>query len=104
MKKWHVLILALVLPLAVFLNVWQVFRYKRLEDEIASLEDRQQELIEKNKNIIAGISVLQSPQRLEELAKEELELQKIEPGRLIRIQTEEKESSDGTEDGNGEDD
>lgn len=89
MKRWYVLVIALILPLAAFSNVWQVFRYRQLEKDIAALEDRQQELIEKNKRLIAGISVLQSPQRLEELAAEELGLEKIEPGRLIRIRTEE---------------
>lgn len=93
MKRWYLLLLAIILPVAVFLNVWQVFRYKQLENEIAALEDRQQELIEKNKRIIAGISVLQSPQRLEELATEELDLRKIEPGELIIIETE-KDSKD----------
>ena len=93
MKRWYLLLLAIILPVAVFLNVWQVFRYKQLENEIVALEDRQQELIEKNKRIIAGISVLQSPQRLEELATEELDLRKIEPGELIIIETE-KDSKD----------
>lgn len=94
MKRWYILLIALLLPAAAFFNVWQVFRYRELEKEIASLEDRQQELIEKNKQLIAGISVLQSPQRLEELAADELELEKIEPGRLIRILTKKKEDAD----------
>jgi cell division protein FtsL len=101
MKRWYVLLIAVLLPLAAFLNVWQVFRYRELEKSIAALEDRQQELIEKNKRLIAGISVLQSPQRLEKLAVEELELEKLGPGRLIRIRTPEgekeadKEAPDG---------
>jgi cell division protein FtsL len=91
MKRWYVLLIAVLLPLAAFLNVWQVFRYRELEKSIAALEDTQQELIEKNKRLIAGISVLQSPQRLEKLAAEELELEKLGPGRLIRIRIPEAE-------------
>ena len=94
MKRWIVLILVIVIPAAAFLNVWQVFRYKQLENEIVRFEDRQQELLEKNRRLIAGMSVLQSPQRLDQLAEMELGLQKIEPGKLIRILRMERSDSD----------
>ena len=97
----YILLIAILLPVAAFSNVWQVFRYKQLEKEISALEDRQQELIEKNKRLIAGISVLQSPQRLEKLATEELDLEKMEPGSLIRIRIPEKQGETAEEGSDG---
>ena len=94
MKRWLILVLVIVIPAAAFLNVWQVYRYRQLERDITELEDKQLELIEKNRRLIAGMSVYQSPQRLEQLAEGELNLRKIEPGMLIRIQTKEKDETD----------
>jgi len=93
-RRYFLLVLAFLLPAAAFVNVWQVHRYRQLEQEIARLEERQLEIIEKNRRLIAGMSVYQSPGRLEELAKEELELQKLEPGRLILIERKEKDKEE----------
>ncbi len=84
MKRWYLLLFLLV-PLAVFANVMQVFRYKQLEKEIQTLYAEQAELVESNKRLITGIAVLRSPRRLEIIAEEELGLEKLEPGELIRI-------------------
>jgi cell division protein FtsL len=85
MRRWYLLLLIVLIPVVAFANVWQVFRYKQLENCIKQLEAVQKEYIEKNKRLIAGIAVLQSPRRLEEIAREELGLSKLEPGRIIRI-------------------
>lgn len=52
------------LPLLVFANVWYSYRYYELERQISDLEDQQQQLIERNKRLITGISILRSPGRI----------------------------------------
>lgn len=85
MSKRALILIFLTLPVFLFLNVWQVYRYKNLENAIEHLEEEQQEWVEKNKRLIAGIAVLSSPERLAELAEEDLDLEELPPGRLIRI-------------------
>ncbi|MDR1625261.1 MAG: septum formation initiator family protein [Spirochaetia bacterium] len=63
-----------LLPLLFCANVWQSFRYSSLKREIARLEAEQRDLLEKNKRNIAGISVLESPGRVDSLGREELGL------------------------------
>lgn len=85
MSKRALILIFLTVPVFLFLNVWQVYRYKNMENTIQKLEEEQQEWVEKNKRLIAGIAVLSSPERLAELAEEELDLEKLTPGKLIRI-------------------
>jgi cell division protein FtsL len=84
-SKRALILIFLTLPVFLFVNVWQVYRYKNLENTIEQLEEEQQEWVEKNKRLIAGIAVLSSPERLAKLAENDLELEKLTPGRLIRI-------------------
>lgn len=84
MKKL-LLIIAITVPVLLFLNVWQVHRYDTITEDIVALEDQQREWLERNKRMIAGITVFRSPERIERLAQEELDLKKIENGKLMRI-------------------
>jgi len=90
MRKKIVFLLLCTVPALVFLNIWEVFRFEDLKKSVAVLEQQQKEWLEKNKRIIAGIAVLSSPARIDMLAREELELQKLESGKLIRIEVNEK--------------
>ena len=94
MKRWYLLLLIVLIPVVAFANVWQVFRYKQLENSIKQLEAEQNDYIEKNKRLITGIAVLQSPGRLIKIAKEELDLKKLGPGKIIRIFISNKEEED----------
>jgi cell division protein FtsL len=62
-------LLIAALPLLVFANVWYAFTYYELERQIAETEDLQLELIERNKRLITGISILRSPGRIMEEAR-----------------------------------
>lgn len=75
---------SLTLPVFVFLNVWQVFHHRQVRSEIASLETEQREWLEKNKRVLAGIAVLSSPERIDNLARD-LGLQKNPRGRVLYI-------------------
>ena len=85
MKKKIALILLCTVPALVFLNVWEVFRFEELKSTVITLEAEQKEWLEKNKRMITGITVLNSPARIDMLAREELELEKTGVGDTIRI-------------------
>jgi hypothetical protein len=69
-KRRVILLIIFVIPVLLYLNVWQAFRYRVVETEIGLLEEQQQEWIEKNKKIIVGIEVLGAPSRVDTLAAE----------------------------------
>jgi len=85
MKKVLKTIGVLLLPLFLFLNVWQSFSYRMVESEISELEKQQKKLLEENKRLIIGIEFLRNPARLEKAAEEQLGMKRAEPERTIRI-------------------
>jgi len=85
MKRKWLLVLLCTIPLFVFMNVYQVFRYRAVKAEIGFLEAEQDELLENNKRVLAGIGVLKSPVRIDKLAAEELGLEKSDTGKALRI-------------------
>jgi cell division protein FtsL len=85
MKRMLILFLVLTVPAVVFLSVWQVFSFQQLETQVGSLEAQQKEWFEENKRKIIGIEYLSSPRRLDQIAREELDLKKMDPDKVIRI-------------------
>lgn len=86
MKKKLTAALIFFIPVLLFLSVWQSYRYDLLSREVADLEQMQKEIFEKNKKIVMGIEFLKSPFRINKIADEELELEKINPDRILRIE------------------
>jgi cell division protein FtsL len=84
-RRYIALTCIIVLPVALFLNVWQSFRYETLEREVGQLEEEQRDMIEENKRLIAGIAVLRSPARIQSLAESELELERGFPARTVYV-------------------
>jgi len=78
-------VLVLSIPLCLGLLVWQSNRYKNLAGELERLEQTQAEWIESNKRLIAGIGEYSSPQRIENIAKSELKLNKIPPEYFLQV-------------------
>ena len=74
MKRVLIVFLALTIPAMLCLRVWQVYRYQRLLSRMEELDREQRDWLERNKKLLAGISVLRSPSRIEELATERLGL------------------------------
>jgi len=86
MKKYLLLFLAvLTIPLFLALNAWQSTRYTELKMEMKRLEQAQADWIESNKRLIAGNAVLSSAQRIEHIAKTELEMVKIKPENVLLV-------------------
>jgi cell division protein FtsL len=78
----------LTIPLLLALNAWQSARYISLQREIGRLEEAQAEWVESNKRLIAGIAVLSSSERIENIAKKDLELDKIQPEHVLQVRIE----------------
>jgi cell division protein FtsL len=87
MKKrlFFLYFMVISIPLFLGLVVWQSNRYQNLQREISRLEQTQNEWVESNKRLIAGITEYSSPQRIEYLARNQLELQKIRPENLLQV-------------------
>jgi hypothetical protein len=75
---------AILVPGLMFLNAWQGWRYERLSDEVAALEDRQRELLESNRNAIAEIARERSTDNVERRARE-LGLVTADPSQVTNI-------------------
>ncbi len=87
MKKIIALAMTLVVPALIFVNAWQGYRYHMLSKEVSVLQDRQQELVEKNMGVIAQIAFEQSPGRVEEKAAA-MHLSLADQSRITRVTVE----------------
>ena len=85
MKKIFFYFMVLSIPLLLGLAARQSARYGDLERELGRLEKSQQEWIENNKRLIAGISLLSSPDRIEHIARDELGMEKKRPEEVLLI-------------------
>jgi cell division protein FtsL len=89
---WKRLLLHLAvitMPLFLALVVWQSTRYTDLEREIARLETVQEEWVESNKRLIAGIAMLSSSERIENIARNDPDLVRVKPEDILQIRIEE---------------
>ena len=80
--------LALTLPLFLGISIRQSRAYAALQREVRSLEVIQEEWIESNKRLIAGIALYSSPNRIEHIAAEELGLTKKQTEEIVQIRIE----------------
>ncbi len=85
MRRFLLAVSALLVPLLLFLNIWQGYRYERMRQEVSRLEEEQKNRLEDNKRLLAGIAVLSSPARIEKIAREDLGLKRLDPRRLLRV-------------------
>lgn len=85
-KGVAICLLAASIPLFLAVDGIQARRFAQLEGEIADLERKQADLVEENKNLITGISVLASADRIEEIASGELGMRPAESNEIIRVE------------------
>ena len=85
-KGVAICLLAASIPLFLAVDGVQARRFARLEQEIAQLERSQAEMVEENKNLITGISVLSSADRIEALASGQLGMRPAESSEIIRVE------------------
>jgi cell division protein FtsL len=84
-RKIILIVASCTVPVFFFLQVLTAYQYQVLDREVSVLEKEQKDWFEKNKKIIAGISVLRAPERIEKIARDELGLQKIDSSRIKRL-------------------
>jgi cell division protein FtsL len=94
-KRILLYFLTLTIPLCLGAAVWQSTRYTELTWEIEKLEAEQEEWLENNKRLIAGIAVLSSSERIENIAKNDLGLVKKSPEEVLQIKIEGGPEGDG---------
>ena len=86
MKRYFLLyLIVFTIPLFLGLLVWQSHRYQNLDRELARLEEAQEEWVESNKRLVAGIAEYSAPERIEQIATSRLALQKIRPEYLLQV-------------------
>jgi len=91
MIKRYLLIYLFAITIPIFLGiaVWQSVRYMELDRSTRRLEAAQKDWVENNKKLIAGIAVLSSSLRIEQIAVNDLGLLKIRPEDVLQIRIEE---------------
>ena len=89
-SKRCVLLYFFVLSIPFFLGIaaWQSVRYTELNRNVRNLEAVQEEWVSSNKKLIAGIAVLSSSARIEQIAVNDLGLLKIQPEDVLQIKIE----------------
>ncbi len=92
-KNVFVCILALAIPALLVLNVLQAKQYAQLENDTKEIECRQYEVIEQNKRLVAEISKLSSPDRIEWIATNNLQMEKASPEDIIRVEIKDKDKN-----------
>ncbi|MDR0387517.1 MAG: cell division protein FtsL [Treponema sp.] len=88
-------VLTLTIPLCLGAAAWQSAKYTELVWEIEKLESLQEEWVENNKRLIAGMALLSSPERIENIAKKDLNLIKKLPEDVLQIRIEGGPGGDG---------
>jgi cell division protein FtsL len=80
--------IVLSIPFFLGLTAWQSARYAELERETRRLEAVQEDWVESNKRLIAGIAVLSSSERIASVALHDLRLSKIRPEDVLQVRIE----------------
>jgi len=90
MNKRYWLLYFLVLTIPVFLGIvtWQSIRYSELNRNVRRLEAVQEDWVERNKKLIAAISILSSSGRIEQVAVQDLDLSKVLPENVLQVRIE----------------
>ena len=84
-RRFFFYCMILSVPVFLALTAWQSSRYGDLERELKKLEKTQEEWVENNKRLIAGITFLSTPERIEHIARDELGLQNKRPEEVLHI-------------------
>jgi cell division protein FtsL len=85
MKRIVLFVLVITMPLAAMAAVLQTQRFARLESDVRALNVRQELRIEENKSLLTDIAELSSPERIENIAKNDLMLEKKPPEDVLQV-------------------
>lgn len=85
-KKIVLFVLITSVPVYLCLQVWEVVRYRGLASEVRALQVEQEEWLDRNKKVLANITLFQSPERIEKLAKDSLNLEFLSAEEILRVE------------------
>lgn len=87
MIRRYALLYFFILSIPFFLGIvaWQSVRYTELDRSVRRLEAVQEDWVESNKKLIAGIAVLSSSGRIEQVAVRDLGLVKMRPEDVLQV-------------------
>ena len=85
MKRLWLSLMLVSVPLLIFLQVLQGYRYTITLEKMDSLEVMQLEKLEKNRKVLAGIAVYDAPARIYRVARDLLGLEEAEPKRVLQV-------------------
>ncbi|MFP4152192.1 MAG: hypothetical protein ACLFR8_04800 [Alkalispirochaeta sp.] len=77
--------LIVLIPVLFLANVRQSYRFSRLESRLQAVHREHLALLEENKRLIVGVAGLRSPDRIRDLAENELGLEAAPADRVERI-------------------
>ncbi len=76
---------AVTLPLFLMAVVVQQISYQDVERAVAAQEAQQDLWLEKNRKLLAGVTVLRSPQRIETLAQADPSLRQVGADHTVKV-------------------
>jgi hypothetical protein len=85
MKRIASAALCLAIPALLILNAWQGSRYGELLDQVSSLEQEQERLLQANQDTIARIAYEESPSQVEQRVARTQTLTPADPANVIRL-------------------
>ena len=85
MKKLLVAAAVVAVPLALVLGVAQARRFDDLRLRALSLEERQKDLIEENRKLVAALATLGSRERVAEALEGDPDVVPVTPGSTLEI-------------------
>lgn len=86
MNRKLLLFCAATLPVFLAAVVLQTIQYQDLRRVVAAQEKEQDSWVEKNRKALAGVTVLRSPERIEDLAEKDPGLKVVGADRTVKIQ------------------
>ena len=84
--KIAICIFVLAIPTMLCFYAYKAKQYTSLSDEITELEEKEEKLIEDNKELINDVAGLTSAERIENIAVEELGMHKAETEDIVRVE------------------
>ena len=85
-KLFLAYVFAALTPLLLIFDTVEAHKYTRLEKEVALLEKRQAELVERNRLLISEISLLSSSDRIERIAENDLGMHRARTEDIVRVE------------------
>lgn len=78
-------VMAVAIPGLLVVDAVQARKYTQLQKEVAELEEKQEQLVMANSQLITDISILSSSDRIEKIAQEELGMRPAESDEILRV-------------------